>query len=126
MCSSDLSWQAVVRIEAPGGNYDYEHKYFSDDTRYHVPSGLPPQEEADLRVLVERAYRVLGCRGWGRLDVMIDRATRQPYLLEINTSPGMTSHSLAPLAARAMGLDYEALCLRLLAEATLDYAKAPA
>ncbi len=118
--------QAVVRIEAPGGNYDYEHKYFSDDTRYHVPSGLPPQEEADLRALAERAYRVLGCRGWGRLDVMIDRATRQPYLLEINTSPGMTSHSLAPLAARAMGLDYEALCLRLLAEATLDYAKAPA
>ena len=115
--------QATVRIEAPGGNYDYEHKYLSNDTRYHVPSGLPPQEEARLHALAERAYRVIGCRGWGRLDVMIDRATRQPWLLEINTSPGMTSHSLAPMAARATGLDYEDLCLRLLAEATLDYAE---
>ena len=68
-----------------------------------------------------KAYRVLGCRGWGRIDVMIDAATRQPYLLEINTSPGMTSHSLVPMAAQAAGTDYETLCLQLLASASLDY-----
>ena len=75
--------------------------------------------------MVRKAYRVLGCRGWGRLDVMIEAATRQPYLLEINTSPGMTSHSLVPMAAKAAGIDYETLCLQLLAGSSLDYAPAP-
>jgi len=111
----------VIRIVAPEGNYDYQNKYFSDDTQYLVPCGLPAGEEAAIQSLVLKAYRVLGCRGWGRLDVMIDAATRQPYLLEINTSPGMTGHSLVPMSARADGISYEALCLQLLQGATLDH-----
>ncbi len=110
----------VIRIVAPEGNYDYQNKYFTDDTQYLVPSGLPAAEEAAIEALVIKAYQVLGCRGWGRLDVMIDAATRQPYLLEINTSPGMTSHSLVPMSAKAAGISYEALCSQLLAAATLD------
>ncbi|MDR2153539.1 MAG: D-alanine--D-alanine ligase [Burkholderiaceae bacterium] len=111
----------VIRIIAPGGQYDYQNKYFSDATEYRVPCNLPKGEEAAIQALALKAYRVLGCRGWGRLDVMIDAATRQPWLLEINTSPGMTGHSLVPMAAQAAGLSYEDLCLQLLADATLDY-----
>lgn len=111
----------VIRIVAPDGNYDYQNKYFTDDTQYLVPSGLSAAEEAAIQALVVKAYQVLGCRGWGRIDVMIDGATRQPYLLEINTSPGMTSHSLVPMSAAADGMDYQALCVHLLADAALDY-----
>ena len=111
----------VIRIVAPEGNYDYQNKYFTDDTQYLVPSGLPAAEEAAIEALVVKAYQVLGCRGWGRIDVMIDAATRRPYLLEINTSPGMTGHSLVPMSARADGMSYEALCLHLLQRATLDH-----
>lgn len=110
----------VIHIVAPGGNYDYEHKYFADDTQYIVPCDLPTGEEAAIQALVLKAYRTLGCRGWARADVMIDARTRQPYLLEINTSPGMTSHSLVPMSARAVGIGYEALCLQMLASAALD------
>jgi D-alanine-D-alanine ligase len=110
----------VIRIVAPEGNYDYQNKYFTDDTKYLVPCGLPEGEEAAIQQLVLKAYRVLGCRGWGRIDVMIDGATRAPYLLEINTSPGMTGHSLVPMSARAAGISYEDLCLQLLAAASLD------
>ncbi|WP_235587515.1 D-alanine--D-alanine ligase [Tepidimonas taiwanensis] len=110
----------VIRIVAPGGNYDYQNKYFSDETRYLVPCDLPAGEEGAIQALVLAAYRTLGCRGWARADVMIDAATRRPYLLEINTAPGMTGHSLVPMSARAAGLDYDALCLRLLADAALD------
>ena len=110
----------VIRIVAPEGNYDYQNKYFTDDTKYLVPCGLPEGEEAAIQELVVKAYRVLGCRGWGRIDVMIDARTRQPYLLEINTSPGMTGHSLVPMSARAAGISYEDLCLQLLADASLD------
>ena len=113
----------VIHIVAPDGNYDYQHKYFADDTVYRVPCDLPPGEEDAIRQLSERAYRALACRGWGRVDLMIDAATRAPYLLEINTSPGMTGHSLVPQAARAAGIGYEALCLRLLDMAALDYGK---
>ena len=112
----------VIRIQAPDGNYDYQHKYFTNDTQYLVPCGLPAGEEEAIQQLVLQAYRVLGCRGWGRVDVMIDGATRQPYLLEINTSPGMTGHSLVPMSARAAGLSYEDLCVSLLATASLDHA----
>jgi D-alanine-D-alanine ligase len=111
----------VIRIVAPEGNYDYQNKYFTDDTQYLVPSGLPANEESAIEALVVKAYQVLGCRGWGRIDVMIDAATRQPYLLEINTSPGMTGHSLVPMSAKAAGISYEALCCQLLASATLDH-----
>jgi len=110
----------LIRIVAPGGNYDYEHKYFSDDTRYLCPSGLPAQEEAQIQQLVLRSYRALGCRGWARADVMIRASDRQPMLLEINTSPGMTGHSLVPMAARAAGLEYADLCLLILSQAALD------
>jgi D-alanine-D-alanine ligase len=111
----------VIRIVAPEGNYDYQHKYFTNDTQYMVPCGLPAGEEEAIQALVLQAYRVLGCRGWGRLDVMIDAATRKPYLLEINTSPGMTGHSLVPMSARAAGIGYEDLCLEVLRTASLDH-----
>jgi D-alanine-D-alanine ligase len=110
----------VIRIVAPDGNYDYQNKYFTDDTQYLVPCGLPAGEEAAIQALVLKAFLTLGCRGWSRADVMIDAKTRQPYLLEINTSPGMTGHSLVPMSARAAGLSYEDLCLTLLASASLD------
>ena len=110
----------VIRIVAPDGNYDYQNKYFTDDTQYLVPCQLPEGEEQHIQQLALRAYQVLGCRGWGRVDVMIDGATRAPYLLELNTSPGMTSHSLVPMSARAAGISYEDLCLQLLLQAALD------
>jgi D-alanine-D-alanine ligase len=111
----------VIRIVAPDGNYDYQNKYFTDTTQYLVPCGLPEGEEAAIQRLVLQAYRTLNCRGWARADVMIDKATRQPYLLEINTSPGMTGHSLVPMSARAAGISYEDLCLAVLKSAALDY-----
>ena len=111
----------VVRIVAPAGNYDYENKYFTHTTQYVVPCGLPAGEEVAIQAMALKAYRVLGCRGWGRVDVMIDKITRQPYALEINTSPGMTSHSLVPMAARAIGISYEDLCIEILKTAALDY-----
>jgi len=110
----------VIRIEAPDGEYDYQNKYFTDVVRYHCPSGLPQAEEQEVRRLAVAAYRSLGCRGWSRADLMIRRRDRKPFLLEINTSPGMTSHSLVPMSARAAGLDYEALCLQILGSAALD------
>lgn len=112
----------LIHIVVPGGEYDYQNKYFTDKTEYRVPCDLPAAEERAIQELALKAYRALGCRGWGRLDVMIDGATRAPWLLELNTSPGMTGHSLVPNAARAAGLSYEDLCLQLLAGATLDYA----
>ena len=111
----------VIRIVAPEGNYDYQNKYFTDTTQYLVPCGLPDGEEAAIQQLVVQAFRALGCRGWARADVMIDRISRKPYLLEINTSPGMTGHSLVPMSARAAGISYEALCLQVLRCAALDY-----
>ena len=115
----------VIRIVATNGNYDYQNKYFTDTTQYLVPCGLPDGEEAAIQALVLKAYRSLGCRGWARADVMVDKHTRKPYLLEVNTSPGMTSHSLVPMSAHASGLSYEALCLKILATAALDYDKTP-
>jgi D-alanine-D-alanine ligase len=110
----------VIRIVAPGGNYDYENKYFTDDTKYHCPSGLPEAEEREIQRIVEKAYRVLQCRGWARADIMIRASDRKPFLLEINTSPGMTGHSLVPMSARAAGVSYEDLCLQILGTASLD------
>jgi len=111
----------LIRIVAPDGNYDYQNKYFTDDTQYLVPSGLPSGEELRIQELVLKAYRMLGCRGWARADVMIDAQTRLPYLLEINTSPGMTGHSLVPMSAKAAGISYEQLCVLLLQSASLDH-----
>ena len=110
----------VVRIVAPDGAYDYQNKYFTDEVQYLVPSGLPAAEEAEIQRLVLAAYRTLGCRGWGRADLMIRAADRKPFLLEMNTSPGMTSHSLVPKSAAAAGIGYEQLCLQILRLARLD------
>jgi D-alanine-D-alanine ligase len=114
----------VIKIVAPDGNYDYHNKYFGEETKYLVPCGLPAGEEEAIQALVLKAYGSLGCRGWARADVMIDGKTRKPYLLEINTSPGMTSHSLVPMSARAAGISYEQLCEDVLSTATLDGARA--
>lgn len=105
----------LIRIEAPGGNYDYQNKYFTDDTRYLCPCGLPQAEEARLQQLALAAFRLAGCSGWGRIDIM-RRAGGEAFLLEVNTSPGMTGHSLVPMAAKAAGLGYEDLCVRILAQ----------
>jgi len=103
----------LIRIEAPQGNYDYQNKYFTDDTKYHCPSGLPSEKEVALQALALKAFRVVGCLGWGRVDLMLNRQGRA-FLLEVNTVPGMTDHSLVPKAARAVGISYEDLCLRIL------------
>ena len=103
----------LIRIEAPQGNYDYQHKYFTDDTKYHCPCGLPAKREKELQALALKAFRVAGCSGWGRIDIMLD-VRKRPWLLEVNTSPGMTGHSLVPMAARAVGISYEDLCVRIL------------
>ncbi len=103
----------LIKLETPREFYDYEAKYVADDTRYIVPCGLPAKKEQELQELCLAAFRSLGCSGWGRVDLMLNRRGR-PYLLEVNTSPGMTDHSLVPMAARAVGLSYEDLCLRIL------------
>jgi D-alanine-D-alanine ligase len=114
----------LIRIEAPGGNYDYQNKYFTDDTRYHCPAGVRVDLEEEIRRVAVEGFRVLGCRGWGRADVML-RPDGSYSFLEMNTSPGMTGHSLVPMAAKAAGLSYPDLCLRILEAAALD-AKGPA
>jgi D-alanine-D-alanine ligase len=114
----------VIRIVAPGGAYDYQNKYFTDVVQYLCPSGLPPAEEREIQRIVIAAYTALGCRGWGRADLMIRASDRKPFLLELNTSPGMTSHSLVPMSAKAAGMSYEQLCLHLVSQAALDTPKA--
>jgi D-alanine-D-alanine ligase len=101
-----------IRIEPATEFYDYDAKYFRDDTRYHCP-GLPAAQEASLHESVLRAFRVLGCRGWGRMDLIVDRMGR-PFFLEMNTVPGMTSHSLMPMGAKAAGIGFDELVLRIL------------
>jgi D-alanine-D-alanine ligase len=110
----------VIKIVAPEGGYDYQNKYFTDEVKYLVPSGLPEAEEREIQRIVVAAYTTLGCRGWARADLMIRASDRRAFLLEINTSPGMTSHSLVPKSAAAAGMSYERLCLHLLAQAALD------
>ncbi|MGY8625256.1 D-alanine--D-alanine ligase [Chromobacterium violaceum] len=103
----------TIKIEPATEYYDYQAKYFRDDTVYRCPSGLAPEVEARARELALKAFKVLGCRGWSRVDFLMDEAG-EIYLLEANTSPGMTSHSLVPMAARAEGIAYEDLCLKVL------------
>jgi len=103
----------IIKIETPREFYDYEAKYIANDTRYLIPSGLAAKKENDIQALCLKAFRALGCRGWGRVDLMLDRRGR-PFLLEVNTSPGMTDHSLVPMAARAVGISYEDLCVKIL------------
>ena len=109
----------IIEIVAPQGNYDYNNKYFSDDTRYLCPAPLDAKLAEAIAALSLTAYRAIACEGWGRVDVMLRRGDDAPFLLEVNTSPGMTGHSLVPMAARAVGISYEQLCLRILASASL-------
>ncbi|MCD4501919.1 D-alanine--D-alanine ligase [Chromobacterium vaccinii] len=103
----------TIKIEPATEYYDYQAKYFRDDTVYRCPSGLAPEVEAKARELALKAFKVLGCRGWSRVDFLMDEAG-EIYLLEANTSPGMTSHSLVPMAAKVEGIAYEDLCLKVL------------
>ena len=118
---ADAQALPVIRIVAPDGAYDYQNKYFTDEVKYLCPSGLPAHEERAIQEIVLAAYRSLGCRGWGRADLMIRASDRKPFLLEMNTSPGMTGHSLVPMSAKAAGMSYEELCVRILASASLDH-----
>jgi len=103
----------LIRIEAPQGNYDYQNKYFTDDTKYICPCELPAPRENAVKALALKSFKALGCAGWGRVDLMLD-GRGDPWLLEANTSPGMTGHSLVPMAARAVGVSYEDLCVKIL------------
>ncbi|HIB7750444.1 TPA: D-alanine--D-alanine ligase [Escherichia coli] len=102
-----------IRIQPSGTFYDYEAKYLSDETQYFCSAGLEASQEANLQELVLKAWTTLGCKGWGRIDVMLD-SDGQFYLLEANTSPGMTSHSLVPMAARQAGMSFSQLVVRIL------------
>jgi D-alanine-D-alanine ligase len=108
----------IIKIEPATEFYDYEAKYSRDDTRYLCPCGLPEEKETRIRAQALEAFRVIGGRGWGRVDFLMDEAG-DAYFLEVNTAPGMTDHSLVPMAARVAGIDYDALVLRVLALATL-------
>ncbi|MES2299016.1 MAG: D-alanine--D-alanine ligase [Pseudomonadota bacterium] len=113
----------IVEIVAPEGNYDYQNKYFTDDTKYFCPAVLDAATTAEIERIAVDAYRALGCEGWGRVDVLLRSSDNKPFLLEVNTSPGMTGHSLVPMAARAVGMSYEQLCVEILQSARLKMAK---
>ena len=114
----------IVEIVAPEGNYDYQNKYFTDDTKYHCPAPLDAATTAAIQAHVVNAYRALGCEGWSRIDVLLRASDNAPFLLEVNTSPGMTTHSLVPMAARAEGTSYEDLCVDILRSASLKAGRA--
>jgi D-alanine-D-alanine ligase len=103
----------LIRIEAPGGNYDYHNKYFSDDTRYYCPSGIDAAAERTIQAQSLEAFRLIGCAGWGRLDLILQPDGRWSFL-EVNTSPGMTGHSLVPMAAKQAGMGFPDLCVAIL------------
>ena len=113
---ADAEALPVIKIIPPEANYDFHNKYFSDETKYLCPTDLAPEVNQAVQELALAAYRALGCRTWGRADVMLDKQTGKPYLLEMNTSPGMTSHSLVPMAANAAGVEYAELVLWVIAQ----------
>ena len=103
-----------IRIQPATEFYDYQAKYFRNDTQYHCPSGLSAAAEAELQAAALAAFQVTDCFGWGRVDFMRDSITNKFYFIEINTTPGMTDHSLVPMAARQAGMDFEELVWRVL------------
>ncbi|MCH8620206.1 D-alanine--D-alanine ligase [Undibacterium sp. TS12] len=109
----------ITEIVAPDGNYDYQNKYFTDDTQYICPAVLEQDLTDTIRKMAVDAYRALDCEGWARVDVLLRKTDNKPFLLEINTSPGMTGHSLVPMAAKAVGISYEDLCVEILKTASL-------
>jgi D-alanine-D-alanine ligase len=114
----DAKAMPIVEICAPDGNYDYNNKYFTNDTEYLCPAPLPAKLTREIQALAVEAYRALGCEGWGRIDLMLDE-NQVPWLLELNTSPGMTDHSLVPMAAKAKGIGYDDLVYQMLGMASL-------
>lgn len=110
----------IVEIRAPQGNYDYEHKYFSDDTQYLCPAPLDEALTKRVQALAVEAFKAIGCTGWSRVDFMVRESDNEPFMLEINTSPGMTGHSLVPMSAKATGTAYEDLCVEILRAAKLE------
>lgn len=109
----------IIEIIAPEGNYDYQNKYFTDDTRYLCPAPINAELTEKIQKMCVDAYRAIGCEGWARVDVLLRAADNEPFLIEINTSPGMTGHSLVPMAAKAAGMSYEQVCLEILKSARL-------
>jgi D-alanine-D-alanine ligase len=109
----------IVEIVAPQGNYDYQNKYFTDDTQYFCPAQLDEAVTAGIQRIAVDAFNAIGCEGWGRVDVLLRESDNKPFLLEVNTSPGMTGHSLVPMSARAVGTSYEDLCVEILRTARL-------
>jgi len=105
----------VIRLETPHKFYDYDAKYIANDTRYHCPCGLAPEQEAQLQRLALSAFHAVGAKGWGRVDILCDQAGK-PYIIELNTVPGMTDHSLVPMAARVRGIEFDELVYRILAQ----------
>ena len=116
----------IVEIVAPNGNYDYQSKYFGDETKYFCPAVLDDTLAAEMAKIAVDAYNALGCEGWGRVDVLLRASDNRPFLLEANTSPGMTGHSLVPMAARAVGMEYPDLCVEILRSARLKMKQAQA
>ncbi|MDQ2820764.1 MAG: D-alanine--D-alanine ligase [Pseudomonadota bacterium] len=114
----------ICEIVAPEGNYDYQNKYFTDTVQYFCPAKLDDALAAEMAHIAVDAYNALGCEGWGRVDFMLRASDNCPFLLEVNTSPGMTGHSLVPMAARAEGIDYPDLCVEILRSARLKMTKA--
>ncbi len=114
----------IVEIVAPQGNYDYQNKYFTDDVKYLCPAPLDAALTEEIQKHAVDAYRALGCEGWARIDVLVRESDMRPFLLEVNTSPGMTGHSLVPMAARAVGISYEDLCIEILRSARCKMVKA--
>ncbi len=110
----------IVEIRAPQGNYDYQNKYFSDETQYLCPAPLDEELTKRIQSIAVRAFNAIGCAGWGRVDFMLRASDNEPFLLEINTSPGMTGHSLVPMSAKAAGISYEDLCVEILRGAGLE------
>jgi D-alanine-D-alanine ligase len=109
----------IVEIVAPQGNYDYQNKYFTDDTQYYCPAQLDAASTAGIQRIAVEAFNAIGCEGWARVDVLLRASDNKPFLLEANTAPGMTGHSLVPMAGRAIGLEYADLCVEILRSARL-------
>jgi D-alanine-D-alanine ligase len=112
----------IIEIVAPEGNYDYQNKYFTDDTKYLCPAPIDAALTAEIQAMCVEAYRAVNCEGWARVDVLLRHSDNKPFLIEINTSPGMTGHSLVPMAARETGMSYEELCVSILKTARLKIA----
>jgi D-alanine-D-alanine ligase len=112
----------LIEIVAPDGNYDYQNKYFTDDTKYLCPAPIDEALTQEIKTMCEEAYRAVNCEGWARVDVLLRASDNKPFLIEINTSPGMTGHSLVPMAAKAAGMSYEDVCIEILKTARLKTA----